>query len=76
MTSVTIEAHAPADWAHANGFTHQDGRAHITGCVITARYTFCGRDWVNYRLPAGCKPPATWDKVSPDAHAALTEWVH
>lgn len=73
--TVEISTH-DADWISRHGTGQVEERVMVEGCTITGRYTFCGREWVNYRLPAGLHIPRDWDKGVQNALAAPAHWVH
>lgn len=61
MATVTIHT-ADAAWLRqAEASDLGDGRASVPGCEIVNRYTFCGREWVNYILPAHAGIPTDWN---------------
>jgi hypothetical protein len=65
-----------ATWIAAHTTGQVEERVSLPGCTVTGRFTFCGREWVNYRLPAGVKAPRDWDKGVENALAAPAQWVH
>jgi hypothetical protein len=64
-----------ADWIAKHSAGQVEERVMLPGCVITNRFAFCGREWVNYRLPKGVKAPRDWDKGVENALAAPAQWV-
>ena len=75
--TITVQVHpTDTEWiaAHTTGTVEE--RVILPGCTETGRFTFRGRDWVNFRLPKGVKAPKGWDKCHPDALAAPAEWVN
>lgn len=76
--TVAIEVTTPNDpnWVAKWGAGQVEERTIVPGCTITGRWTFRGRDWVNYTLPTGCPLPTGWDKGVQNALAAPAEWTH
>ncbi len=81
MTTAAIEVSTTDQaWAEKHATPAAEGRYTVPGCSITRRYQFCGRDWVNYTLPAGVPIPAGWNVAKSAAQsgvlAAPAIWVH
>ncbi len=75
-STATVQVHTTdTTWTAKHGAGTTEERVNVPGCTITGTYRFCGREWVNYRLPAGTPLPKDWDKGTQNMLAAPAVWV-
>lgn len=74
MTTATVEVQTgDIVWAARYGKPAPEGRTAVPA-EITNRFTFRGREWVNYRITAPL--PRDWDRGVENILAAPAIWVH
>ena len=74
MTTATVEVQTgDIVWAARYGKPAPEGRTAVPA-EITNRFTFRGREWVNYQITAPL--PRDWDRGVENILAAPAIWVH